>query len=330
MAKIKLSPSGKEIECDPSDSVLTALEKNGLALPSNCRAGACGECKIKVLSGEFDQGFILSMALSDSDKDEGYGLMCMARPTSEVLEIEWATADAKPKLFPPTENIPYVVIDKCHATNDMVKLRIKSLGKPMRFWPGQYIQIQDEQGKLPKRAYNMANTPNLDGEITLLITKINEGNTSQWIHDELAIGSTVKVSGPYGEFIGNPSAETPVLCLASGAGIAPILSLASAALIRGGFKHPANVLYTAKTKADLVEEGTFTFLEKKFRNFKFDYTLTEEGEKKLITEKLNELYPNLSEYSLYIAGSGEFVKDCENKVLELGAKKENVHTESFS
>lgn len=29
---------------------------------------ACGECKIKVLSGEFDQGFVMDMALSQEDE----------------------------------------------------------------------------------------------------------------------------------------------------------------------------------------------------------------------------------------------------------------------
>ena len=56
------------------ETVLSALEKQGYALPNNCRAGACGECRIKVLSGEFDQGFIMDMALSQEDRDEGYGL----------------------------------------------------------------------------------------------------------------------------------------------------------------------------------------------------------------------------------------------------------------
>ena len=44
MAKtITLSPSGKVIPCDEGQTVLAALEKQGLVLPNNCRAGACGD-----------------------------------------------------------------------------------------------------------------------------------------------------------------------------------------------------------------------------------------------------------------------------------------------
>ena len=64
MARIVMQPSGKAVDCSTGDTVLAALEKAGYALPNNCRAGACGECKVKVLSGQFDQGMVLDMALS--------------------------------------------------------------------------------------------------------------------------------------------------------------------------------------------------------------------------------------------------------------------------
>jgi CDP-4-dehydro-6-deoxyglucose reductase len=70
------------------------LEKAGYALPNNCRAGACGECKVKVTSGQFDQGMVLDMALSQEERKQGFGLMCMAKPISEELVIEWGTEDA--------------------------------------------------------------------------------------------------------------------------------------------------------------------------------------------------------------------------------------------
>ncbi|MBS0302499.1 MAG: 2Fe-2S iron-sulfur cluster binding domain-containing protein, partial [Proteobacteria bacterium] len=100
MSRVTIQPSGKTVEVASGDTVLMALEKAGYALPNNCRAGACGECKVKVLSGEYDQGMVLDMALSQEERRDGFGLMCMAKPTTEELVIEWGTADARPKLFP--------------------------------------------------------------------------------------------------------------------------------------------------------------------------------------------------------------------------------------
>ena len=48
MSRIRLFPSGKEVDCAGGDTVLAALEKAGYALQNNCRAGACGECKVRI------------------------------------------------------------------------------------------------------------------------------------------------------------------------------------------------------------------------------------------------------------------------------------------
>ena len=330
--KIRLLPSRKEIEAQDGDSILAALESAGYALPNNCRAGACGECKAKVCDGEIDQGFVLDMALPADERAQGFALMCMARPKSDVVTIEYGTRNALPRLFPPKERLPYIVTEKQLVTPKIVKLHLRSLGESMRFWPGQYIQVGNADKGVEARAYSIANIPNQEGEIVLFVTKVEEGRASGWIHSsELVPGNKVELSGPYGTFIGDPGAETPVLCLAAGSGLAPIRSLASAALLRGSFRFPAKVLFSASTRSDLFEIGHFAFLEAKFDNFQFDYTLTREtnegGLSGRIPEVLPRLYPNLKNYSVYIAGGDDFVAACTEKVKELGAAY--IHREIF-
>ena len=72
MTTVRLHPSGRDIECRPGDTVLGALERGGYALPNNCRAGACGECKVRVRSGSFDQGMVLDMAFARLQKAVTY------------------------------------------------------------------------------------------------------------------------------------------------------------------------------------------------------------------------------------------------------------------
>ncbi len=333
MKKIRLLPSGKEILYIEGESILFCLEKNGYALPNNCRAGACGECKIKVTTGQIDQGFILDMALSKEDRAEGFALMCMAKLQSDLLEIEWADNEARPKLFPPMENIHYMLIEKHLVTERIVKLKLKCLGNPIRFWPGQYVQLSFGEDNIPLRSYSIANTPNNDGELVLYVTRVHDGVSSIFIHDRLNIGDRVKINGPYGTFIGDPSSERSVLCLAQGSGLAPIMSLAMAALLRGGFKKPATVLFSAKKSTDLFEMGMFKFLETKFRNFRFKYTLTKEenpsGLSGRIQVVLPTLYSDLSTFDLYIAGNPSFVEACKALAIELNAREDRVFTEGF-
>lgn len=328
MKKIILSPSNTTIEIEDYETVLSGLERHGFVLPNNCRAGACGECKVKVLDGKFDQGFILDMALSQDDRACGMGLMCMAKVTSETLTIDFEKNNTLSKLPTPVENLAYNVIEKNLVTPTIVKLRIRPLGESIRFWPGQYITLGN-----PARSYSIANTPNSDGDIILFVTKIENGITSNYIHSELKVGDTISINGPYGTFIGDPKVELPVLCIANGSGLAPIMSLATAALMRGGFKYPAHIIFSARTEKDIFDIGHFKFLEKKFRNFKFIPTLTREKNKAYkqgrVTEILESLYPSLDYYSLYIAGSNQFVSDIKDVCLKLGAKEENIHLEKF-
>lgn len=331
MKRVRLFPSGAEIECQPGDTVLSALENAGYALPNNCRAGACGECKTKVRSGEFDQGLVLNMALSEEEREQGYGLMCMAKPLSDVLEIEFGTEDAQPKLFPPREDVRFVVVDRISRTPRILELRLRPVGQPLRFWPGQYVILGDERDGAPPRSYSIANAPRPDGEITLQISRVEDGATSRWVHERLHVGDIVKVSGPYGTFIGDPSVETPVLCIAAGSGLAPILALTDAAL-RRGYRKPVTLLYSARGEEDVYDRGMMAYWEAKHRNFRFMPTLTREQGEGLhgrVPEILSELFPDLSEHQVFVAGSPEFVDACVAAARELGATDKLIHTEGY-
>jgi len=334
-ATIRLAPSGKDVRCEPGDTVLGALERSGYALPNNCRAGACGECKTKVLDGEVDQGIVLDMALSQDERADGYRLMCMAKPISDVVEIEFGTLDAMPKLFPPRDRILSVVTELIPRTPKIMEVRLRPVGDPIRYWPGQYLMVGDERAGAPPRPYSIANAPRADGEIVLLVARVDDGQTSGWIHDRLRVGDRITVAGPYGTFIGDPGTDTPVLCLAAGSGLAPILALTDAAL-RRGFKHPVTLLYSARTAEDVFDEGLMAWWTAKHRRFNFRVTYT--GEKPpddarftgRVPDMLGELSTDLSGHSLYIAGSPDFVDACVDAARALGASDERIFVERYT
>jgi CDP-4-dehydro-6-deoxyglucose reductase len=332
MSRITLQPSGKSVECAYGDTVLMALEKAGFALPNNCRAGACGECKVKVVSGQFDQGVVLDMALSQDERRQGYGLMCMAKPISDELVIEWGNEDAKPKLFPPRENALFVVVDKRAVAARVVELRLRPVGQPVRYWPGQYVTLGNPREGIAARAYSIANAPRPDGELTLQVARAEGGRTSAWIHDELKVGESVKVSGAYGTFIGDPGVDTPVLCLAAGTGLAPILALTEVAL-RRDFRHPVTLIFSARTAADLYAEGLMAWWRTRHRNFDYKITLTREKRDTYQAGRVDAVVPqmfrDLSKHTVFAAGSPEFVANCVATVSALGAQPERIYTEGF-
>jgi CDP-4-dehydro-6-deoxyglucose reductase len=333
-ATIRLAPSGKEVQTEPGDTVLGALERAGYAMPNNCRAGACGECKTKVLCGEVDQGIVLDMALSPDERAHGFRLMCMAKPVDELIEIEFGTDDARPKLFPPRDRVLCVVTEKIPRTPKIVELRIRPVGDPIRYWPGQYLMVGDERAGAPPRPYSIACAPRADGELVLLVARVPDGRTSNWIHDGLQIGDRLTVAGPYGTFIGDPGTDTAVLCLASGSGLAPILALTDAAL-RRNFRYPVTLLYSARTADDVFDEGLMAWWTARHRRFDFRVTYTgddpPEGARFTgrIPGMLDQLRSDLSGHSIYIAGSPEFVDDCAEASRALGATDDHIFVERY-
>jgi CDP-4-dehydro-6-deoxyglucose reductase len=333
MTTIRLHPSGRDVDCAPGDTVLGALERAGYAMPNNCRAGACGECRTMVLSGAVDQGVVLDMALTPAQREAGFRLMCMAKPIDALVEIEFGTDDARPLLFPPRDRVLCVVTEKIARTPSIVELRIRPVGEPIRYWPGQYLMVGDERAGAPPRPYSIACAPRADGEIVLLVSRVPGGATSGWVHERLAVGDRITVAGPYGTFIGDPGTDTPVLCLASGSGLAPILALTDAAL-RRGFRHPVTLLYSARTPADVFDEGLMAWWTAKHRRFDFRVAYTgdaPEGAKLRgrIPNVLDQVARDLSGHAVYIAGNPDFVDACAVAARSLGAVDERIFVERY-
>jgi ferredoxin-NADP reductase len=81
--KIIFTQSGKEVSCRAEDAILDIAEEQGIEIPSSCRAGSCGTCKVLKKEG------IIRMdstdGLSDAEKEEGYILTCCGYPEGTVV-----------------------------------------------------------------------------------------------------------------------------------------------------------------------------------------------------------------------------------------------------
>jgi ferredoxin-NADP reductase len=83
---VTLARSGNEISVGPGESLLQALEGAGIAAPSLCRGGACGECLTRVFAGtpEHRDHF-----LSDEEKTSGTLIMpCVSRALTDCLVLD--------------------------------------------------------------------------------------------------------------------------------------------------------------------------------------------------------------------------------------------------
>ncbi len=337
MAVIRLLPDGREVGCPGDRPILEALEEAGRPLPNDCRAGHCGTCRVRMRSGDVDRGLYMPMALSDEEVADGYLLSCVATPVSPVVELEYGAAVTAAalgvELFPPRKDVEFVVTDKVARTPGIVEVRLRPVGARLRYWPGQYV-VLGPRGGGPDRPYSIANPPRPDGEITLHVARVSDGVTSTWVHERLSPGDTVLVAGPYGSFVGDLRMRGPVVALAGGSGLAPVLALAEAAL-RRGYADPVTVVHSARTYEDLYATGLLGHLRRRHPNFRHVRTVTRPAGRRpgartgRVPEILGDVAGSLAGTNVFIAGSPGFVAACGAAARALGAEDSRVHVESF-
>ena len=87
MYKVNLTTRGQQFEfiSSPDQSPLQAARNEFIPFPSGCRRGGCGMCKVKVMSGEYEQKLVRSHeALSDQDLENRFALACCMTIKSDL------------------------------------------------------------------------------------------------------------------------------------------------------------------------------------------------------------------------------------------------------
>jgi nitric oxide dioxygenase len=102
-------------------------------------------------------------------------------------------------------------------------------GPVMRHKPGQYLTFSlDVPGHPPiKRNYSISSAPD-DGHYRISVKREPHGLASGWLHDQVDVGSVLKVAPPAGEFYLADRPERPVVLVSGGVGLTPMMSMVEA------------------------------------------------------------------------------------------------------
>jgi len=82
-----LAGHGGAVVLDRGDTILDAVSRARSDAPFACRAGVCGTCRALVVQGHADMA--QRYALSDAEAARGFVLTCQARPTTDLIEIDY-------------------------------------------------------------------------------------------------------------------------------------------------------------------------------------------------------------------------------------------------
>lgn len=78
---VRIVETGATLDVHPRETLLSALERHGYHPSFSCRVGSCGACKLQVIDGEVAP---VGEMLTQSEREEGYVLGCIAYPYGDV------------------------------------------------------------------------------------------------------------------------------------------------------------------------------------------------------------------------------------------------------
>ncbi len=317
----------RSITVNPKETLLQAALRQGIDFPYSCRVGGCATCKCKLVDGKVKELTQTGYILSDDELDQGYILACQSVPTTDLkIQVDLTAQQARKKM-------PGRILSQEKLTHDITALRIQ-LDESLIYKAGQYANLSVDLMPGVQRSYSFANPAHMDAQVTFFVRKVPGGEFSTRIYDENVVGKHVVVEGPMGDFWLR-SAQAPLLLVAGGSGLAPVLALLQEAAEQG-VNRPAVLLFGARTQADLYGLKTIDEIASKWAaGFKFIPVLSQEpddsgwtGARGLVTEHM-QAHLN-SQPHAYLCGPPPMVDAATSMLVSQGVPRNDIHADRFT
>ena len=208
-------------------------------------------------------------------------------------------------------------------------------------WPGhragQHVDVRltAEDGYQTQRSYSIASGPE-DSHLTLTVERIEDGEVSPYLVDELRPGDELELRGPIGGyFVWEESLGGPLLLLAGGSGVVPFRSmlrhhvaLDSAVTMR--------LLYSSRSLGDVIyRDALLRFSD--YHEIDIRLALTREwpedwsGHRGRVDRALLEAVAFSPQDAplIYVCGPSGFVEAVAGALVQSGHQPSRIRTERF-
>jgi CDP-4-dehydro-6-deoxyglucose reductase/ferredoxin-NAD(P)+ reductase (naphthalene dioxygenase ferredoxin-specific) len=211
-----------------------------------------------------------------------------------------------------------------------VCLRIDA-GGPFSFTAGQYAKV--EFLPLTTRDYSMANVPGDEpGLLEFHVRAVPGGAASAYVHAGLQPGHTVRVSGPYGASYLREQHTGPVLAIAGGSGLAPIISIVGRALALDHAR-PIHLYFGARSLRDVYHEDLLRAWAAKHPHFRYTIALSDEQAAGYAHGRVADIalarLQSIEGLKAYLAGPPPMVEAATRMLDEKGVAARDIHADAF-
>ncbi|MEZ0340454.1 benzoate 1,2-dioxygenase electron transfer component BenC [Mycobacterium sp. pV006] len=319
------------VTCRGDQTVADASYRSRINIPLDCRDGACGTCKALCESGTYDGGTYIDDALSADEAEQGYVLPCSMRPRSDlVLQIAGTSESAKTQATDYSGTL--TELERLSPTTVKIGIDIPNRGE-LAFLPGQYVNIK-VPGTDQSRSYSFANAPH-EERLTFLVKLSPGGAMSDYLAHRATVGDAITFTGPNGSFFLR-DADRPVLLLAGGTGLAPVLSMLRAMAAKKSDRR-AHLIYGVSTDADLVALDEITAVAADLEDFTWDHCVSDPNSTALnrgpdrayVTNLIETDHLHDGEVAIYLCGPPPMVESVRTHLSGAGIEPSGFYYEKF-
>jgi ferredoxin-NADP reductase len=246
----------------------------------------------------------------------------------------------------------FAVVKKVSECEDINAFYLKPHdGRPLpAFKPGQYLTFQLDLPGRDKpliRCYSLSDSPHQKDYYRVTIKKekappdkpgVPAGAGSSFFADLVQEGDILNVKAPTGHFFLDMTQSNPVVLIAGGVGITPMLCMANA-IAASGSKREAWFFFGVRNQREHIHKAELEKLAAENDNIHLHVCYSKPGEQdvqgrdyhhegRVGIELLKELLPS-NNFEYYLCGNGAFMKSITDGLEAWGVPDKDVHFEAF-
>jgi ferredoxin-NADP reductase len=203
--------------------------------------------------------------------------------------------------------------------------------------PGQHVDVRltAEDGYSAERSYSIASAPE-PGRVELTVQRLPDGEVSPYLTETLQTGYPFELRGPIGGwFVWDPASTGPVLLVAGGSGIVPLMSMIRSRAAVGSHA-PFQLLYSARSPADALYPAELAERQRQADGLRVDYLYTRSVPAgwprppgRLSAAELPRGDATPAPPAVFVCGPTGFVEAAANLLIQAGHRPGAIKTERF-
>jgi ferredoxin-NADP reductase len=204
--------------------------------------------------------------------------------------------------------------------------------------PGQHVDVRltAPDGYSAQRSYSIASAP-AGTHVELTVQRLPDGEVSEYLVETLAIGYPLELRGPIGGwFVWDPGSTAPVLLVAGGSGVVPLMAMIRTRAAAGA-RGPFRLVYSVRDPANVLYAGELAELARAGGGFETGYVYTRSAPPgwpaptgRISAQVLaSSGWPPARAPAVFVCGPTGFVEAAADLLVAAGHDPQMINTERF-